>query len=199
VDVDAGSGDILALYAQGLFPMDEPGSVELPWWTADPRTIFELDPASRAALRRRVRRSLQAGEHARPRWDLRLDLAFDEVVRACARPRGPGDGIWLTPRMHRLYQALHGTGHAHTFELWAGDGLAAGLIAVTIGKAAMLESMFHRVPHAGNVLLARTLDALAGGGCRLCDIQTATEHTLRLGARQIPRAEYEARLRSAIG
>ena len=199
MDVSAGSGDILALYAQGLFPMDEPGSPELPWWTADPRTVFELDAASRAGVRRRVRRSLQAAERARPRWELRLDLAFDDVVRACARPRGPGDGVWLTPRMHRLYRTLNAMGHAHTFELWAGDALAAGLIAVTIGHAAMLESMFHRVPHAGNVLIVRTLDALAGGGCLLCDIQTATEHTLRLGARQIPRAEYEARLRSAIG
>jgi leucyl/phenylalanyl-tRNA--protein transferase len=32
----------------------------------------------------------------------------------------------------------------------------------------------------------------------LCDIQTATPHTLRLGAVQIPRAEYEARLRAAL-
>jgi leucyl/phenylalanyl-tRNA--protein transferase len=195
VDVDVAPGAILELYAQGLFPMDEPGVAQLPWWTAEPRTIFELDESSRAALRRRVRRSLRAGAG----WDLRFDSAFDEVIEACGRPRGPGDGVWLTPRMHALYRVLREAGHAHTFEVWAGDRLAAGLIAVTIGGAAMLESMFHVVPHAGNVLLARTLDALAGGGCVLCDIQTATEHTLRLGAVQIPQAEYEARLRAAIG
>ena len=46
---------ILGLYAQGLFPMDESGTggrdspPELPWWVADPRTIFELDETSRAA------------------------------------------------------------------------------------------------------------------------------------------------------
>ena len=63
---------ILSLYAQGLFPMDDPGagpaavSRELPWWVADPRTVFELDEASRAALRRRVRRSLRA----RDDWQL---------------------------------------------------------------------------------------------------------------------------------
>ncbi|MCW2983595.1 MAG: leucyl/phenylalanyl-tRNA--protein transferase [Conexibacter sp.] len=188
---------ILGLYAQGLFPMDESGPDvprELPWWVADPRTVFELDEGSRAAVRRRVRRSLRA----RDDWQLRISGAFDEVITRCAQPRSPGDGVWLTPRMHRLYRLLHASGHAHTFEIWAGDELAAGLIAVTLGRAAMLESMWHRVPHAGNVLLSRTLDALAGGGATLCDIQTATPHTLRLGAVQIPRAEYEARLRAAL-
>jgi leucyl/phenylalanyl-tRNA--protein transferase len=199
VDVD----DILGLYAQGLFPMDDPGSQgpgggsgsrELPWWIADPRTVFELDEASRAALRRRVRRSL----NARDDWELRLSTAFDAVVAHCARPRGPDDGVWLTPRMHALYRLLHAAGHAHTFEIWVQDELAAGMIAVTLGRAAMLESMWHRVPHAGNVLVSRTLDALAAGGATLCDIQTATPHTLRLGAVQIPRLEYEARLRAAL-
>ncbi|MCW2995614.1 MAG: leucyl/phenylalanyl-tRNA--protein transferase [Conexibacter sp.] len=188
---------ILGLYAQGLFPMDEQGSpppAELPWWVADPRTIFELDDASRAALRRRVRRSLAARED----WQLRISNAFDQVVAHCAQPRSPEDGVWLTPRMHRLYRLLHASGHAHTFEVWVDGELAAGLIAVMLGRAAMLESMWHRVPHAGNVLVSRTLDALAEGGAVLCDIQTATEHTLRLGAVQISRAEYEARLRAAL-
>jgi leucyl/phenylalanyl-tRNA--protein transferase len=195
---------ILGLYAQGLFPMDDPGAGgsaaggaarELPWWVADPRTVFELDAASRAALRRRVRRSLKA----RDDWELRISNAFDEVVERCAQPRDPDDGVWLTPRMHALYRVLHAAGHAHTFEIWVGDDeLAAGLIAVTLGRAAMLESMWHRVPHAGNVLLSRTLDALAGAGAELCDIQTATPHTLRLGAVQIPQSEYEARLRAAL-
>jgi leucyl/phenylalanyl-tRNA--protein transferase len=190
VDTDA----ILGLYAQGLFPMDEPGARELPWWVADPRAVLELDAASRAALTRRVRRSLRA----RDDWELRVDQAFEEVVEACSRARSPQDGVWLTDRMRDLYRALHAAGHAHTFEVWVDGRLAAGLIAVTIGRAAMLESMFHRVPHAGNALVALTLEALAGAGCVLCDIQTATPHTLRLGAVQISRAEYEARLRAAL-
>jgi len=189
---------IAALYAQGLFPMDEPSAPELPWWVADPRTVFALDEASVAALERRVRRSLRAAERADVPWRLSVDRGFDAVVAACARPRSPSDGVWLTARMHHVYRVLHAAGFAHTFELWAGDELAAGIVAVTIGRAAMLESMFHVVPHAGNVLLARTVRLLAERGCALCDIQTATPHTLRLGAVQIPRAEYERRLARAI-
>ncbi|MBI5106925.1 MAG: leucyl/phenylalanyl-tRNA--protein transferase [Solirubrobacterales bacterium] len=190
MDVDA----IVALYAQGLFPMDDPAAEELPWYAADPRTVFDLDAATLARARRTVRRSLRAGEG----WQLRLDLAFDEVIAACGRPRHADDGVWLTPRMHALYRALHARGLCHTFEIWVDGELGAGLVAVTLRRAAMLESMFHRVPHAGNVLLVRTLEELAGGGCELVDLQLSTEHTLRLGAREVPRAEYDDRLRRAL-
>jgi leucyl/phenylalanyl-tRNA---protein transferase len=178
--------------------MDDPADAgePLPFFTASRRAVFELDAPARAALRRRVRRSLRHGE-ARG-WRLVHDERFPEVLHACARPREPGDGVWITPRLAGLYLRLHERGVAHSFEIHAGDELAAGLVAVLLGRAAMLESMFHRVPHAGNVLLARTLDALADTGFALCDIQLSTEHTTRLGAREIPRRQYERRLRAAL-
>jgi len=127
-----------------------------------------------------------------------MDERFEEVLAACATPREPGDGVWITPRLKALYRKLHSVGLAHSIEIHAGDELAAGLVGVLLGRAAMLESMFHAVPHAGNVLLCRTLDDLAARGFTLCDIQLPTEHTTRLGARLIPREDYEASLRSAL-
>jgi leucyl/phenylalanyl-tRNA--protein transferase len=169
----------------------------LPFYAAERRALLELDEASRTALRRRVRRSLRAGEAEG--WRLVRDERFDEVLEACARPREPGDGVWITERLQALYRRLHEAGLAHSFEIEAADGeLAAGLVGVTLGRAAMLESMFHRVPDAGNVLLARTLDELAARGFVLCDIQLPTEHTTRMGARLVAREDYEARLRAAL-
>ncbi len=188
-------GRILGLYALGLFPMDEPGRPELPWWTADPRTVFDLDEASLAATRRKVRRSLRAGEEAG--WALRIDVAFERVLEACARPRRDGDAVWLTDRLAAVYRALHAAGHAHSFELWDGDELVGGILAVTLDQAAMLESMFHTRPHAGNVALVSTLEALAAGGCELCDVQLSTPHLVRLGARELSQDAYEERLRAA--
>jgi leucyl/phenylalanyl-tRNA---protein transferase len=141
-----------------------------------------------------VRRSLRAGAG----WTLALDTRFDDVLDACARPRSAGDGVWITPRLAALYRRLHAAGFAHSFEVHAGERLGAGLIAVLLGRAAMLETMTHWVPHAGNVLVARTLDELAARGYHFADVQLPTEHTLRLGARLIPRAEYERRLRAAL-
>jgi leucyl/phenylalanyl-tRNA--protein transferase len=186
----------IALYAAGYFPMDDAAEARgpLPFYAAEQRAVLELDDASRAALRRRLRRSLRAGEG----WRLTRDERFEEVIAACARPREPGDGVWITPRLKALYRRLHEVGLAHSFEIHAGGELAAGLIGVLLGRAAMLESMFHAVPHAGNVLLCRTLDDLAARGFELCDIQLPTEHTTRLGARLIAREDYEERLRSAL-
>ncbi|HYF27249.1 MAG TPA: leucyl/phenylalanyl-tRNA--protein transferase [Baekduia sp.] len=189
-------GRILGLYAVGMFPMDEPGRPELPWWTADPRTIFDLEGDAVAAVRRKVARSVRVAE--REGWELRLDEAFELVVASCAQPRRAGDGVWLTGRMAALYEGLHDAGHAQSYELWDGDALLAGVLAVRVGRAAMLESMFHVRPHAGNALLVRTLEALAAGGGQLCDVQLSTPHLLRLGAQEVPRAEYERRLRQAV-
>jgi leucyl/phenylalanyl-tRNA--protein transferase len=186
----------LALYAAGFFPMDDPGEPfgPLPFFAAEDRAIIELDERTRARLRRRVHRSLRAGAG----WSLRMDTAFETVLDACARPRDPQDGVWITPRLAALYRAMHAAGHAHSFEIHAGDRLGAGLLAVLIGRAAMLESMSHWVSHAGNVLVARTVDHLAGRGYHFADVQLPTEHTMRLGARLIAREEYERRLHEAL-
>ena len=151
----------VALYAAGYFPMDDPAEARgpLPFYAAEQRALFELDEISRAAVRRRLRRSLRAGEAAGLR--LTRDECFDEVVAACARPREPGDGVWLTPRLAHLYRRLHEAGLAHSFEVHAGDELAVR-------------------------------------GFSLCDIQLPTEHTTRVGARLVPREEYERRLRQAL-
>jgi leucyl/phenylalanyl-tRNA--protein transferase len=170
----------------------EPGA--LPFYAAPERALFELDEGSRAAVRRRVRRSVRA----RADWTLRFDARFETVLQACARPRAPDDGVWITPRLQDLYRRLHAAGHAHSFEIHGGDELGAGLIAVLIGRAAMLESMAHWVPHAGNVLVSRTLDHLAGRGYHFADVQLPTAHTMRLGARLMTREEYERRLAAAL-
>jgi leucyl/phenylalanyl-tRNA---protein transferase len=176
--------------------MDDPeaDAGPLPFYAAQERTLFELDERSRAALRRRVRRSLSADAA----WALRIDERFDIVLAACARPRSPDDGVWITPRLAALYRGLHAAGHAHSFELHDGGRLGAGLVAVLLGRAAMLESMTHWAPHAGNVLLVRTLDHLAERGYHFADVQLPTPHTMRLGARMVAREEYERRLRYAV-
>lgn len=192
VDVD----EAVARYVAGWFPMDDrPEEPEIPWYAVEQRTVLELDPDSRAALRRKVRRSLRPTAHLH----LRIDTSFDEVLRRCAAPPA-GDGEWITPRLQRLYRDLHDAGFAHSFELAdPEDGtLAAGILGIVIGRAAMLESMRRVIPHAGNALLSRTLDLLADRGAELCDIQLPTDHTLRLGARLIPQADYERRLRAAV-
>ena len=182
-------------YAEGLFPMDDLAAQDepLPFYTADPRCVFDITPAGLERLRRKLRRSLARD----PGWTPDTDRDFDAVLAGCMRPR-PGDGVWLTERMAELYRGMHAAGFAHSFELWDGDRLLMGALGVVLGRAAMLESMFHDEPHAGNVGLVRTLERLAAGGIELCDIQLPTPHTLRLGAQSIPESEYRRRLGRAL-
>jgi len=186
----------LSAYTQGLFPMDDPDAQDAPlaFYRADPRAVFELDPAALARTRRRVRRSLAAD----PGWQPAVDRAFGAVVAGCGGRRGGGEGIWLTPRLAGLYHRLHAAGLAHSFELWEGDTLAAGVLGVVLGRAALLETMFHTVAHAGNVNLVRTLERLAAAGVTVCDIQLISDHTRRLGAVEVPAREFERRPRAPV-
>lgn len=188
---------VLDLYRRGFFPMDDPAEPELPFYAVAERAVFELDDASRAAVRRRVRRSLAVGR--REGWRLTWDVDFERVLALCATPRRPGEGVWITPRLGAVYRAMHHAGHAHSAEVRTADGApAAGMVCVRLGRAAMLESMQHTVPHAGNCLVSWVLDDLAARGAVLADIQMPTDHTVRLGAALVPRAQYERRLRAAV-
>jgi leucyl/phenylalanyl-tRNA---protein transferase len=192
VGADLAPGTLLAAYRQGLFPMPLSRS-ELAWWSPDPRGILPL-----AGLH--VSRSLR---RARRRFEIRVDTAFAEIVAACAHPRRRGG--WITPAVAAAYEELHRLGWAHSVETWTLDGrLAGGLYGVAIGGLFAGESMFH-VPQpwgrdASKVALVALVDLLvdAGGSDRLLDVQWPTPHLTRLGVVAIPRAEYLARLRSAL-
>lgn len=187
--------EAVALYAAGWFPMDDDHAAELPWYAAEQRAIFPLDAEFRAGLRHRLRRDVRAGK------DLRfvIDRDYPGVLDLCATPPDDTEGVWITPRLKQLYRALHAVRVAHSFELRTSDGeLAAGILAIVLGRAALLESMRKVHSRAGNALLVATLDHLAAAGFALCDIQLPTPHTLHLGAQLLPRAEYERRLAAAL-
>jgi leucyl/phenylalanyl-tRNA--protein transferase len=188
--------EAVALYAAGWFPMDDEDAAELPWYAAGQRAVFPLDAEFRDGLRHRLRRDLRACTDLR----LTVDGDYRAVLDLCAAPPDGGDGVWISPRLKRLYRALHHAGVAHSFELRTPGGeLAAGILGVVLGRAVMLESMRRVRPKAGNALLIATLDHLAERGAALCDIQLPTPHTLRLGAELLSRAEYERRLAAALG
>lgn len=189
--------EAVSLYAAGWFPMDDTGAGELPWYAAEQRATFPLDAEFRAGLRRRLRRDVRRCEG----FTLTVSGDYPRVLELCARPPEGAldDGIWITPRLKRLYLTLHAAGVAHSLELRTPDGeLAAGILGVFLGRAALLESMRKLRPAAGNALLVAALDHLAASGCTLCDIQLPTPHTERLGAELVPRAEYDRQLAAAL-
>lgn len=177
---------LLQAYRAGVFPWyDEGGPVC--WWSPDPRAIFELDGLH---ISRRLARTTRSG-----RFRVTFNHDFAGVIRGCAdRP----EGTWITADMIAAYERLHRLGHAHSVEVWHGGELAGGLYGVALGGFFAGESMFHRKSDASKVALVYLVDRLRRRGFQLFDIQLLTEHTARLGAIEMPRKAYLARLQRAL-
>jgi leucyl/phenylalanyl-tRNA--protein transferase len=179
---------LIAAYRAGIFPMPISGAAEIAWFSPDPRGIVPLDAfhASRS-LRRAARR-----------FTVTADRAFEAVVAGCADPLRPGG--WITPAIRAAYGRLHELGWAHSIEVWDPEGvLAGGLYGVEIGGLFAAESKFHAQRDASKVALAALAERLrAAGGARLLDVQWTTPHLRTLGAVDVARAEYLARLPAAL-
>ena len=181
---DLEPGTLLLAYRTGLFPMRIDGL--LAWWSPDPRGILPLDGFH-------VSRSLR---RARKRFEVRVDTAFEAVVRACADPRRPHG--WIDDSFVGAYTRLHALGHAHSVETWRDGELVGGVYGVRIGRFFAGESMFHRVTDASKVALWAAVELLRTDGAELFDVQWTTPHLRSLGAVDVPRTEYLRLLASAV-
>jgi leucyl/phenylalanyl-tRNA--protein transferase len=129
-------------------------------------------------------------------YEIAIDRAFEDVMRACAeRPR---EGTWISEEIVESYIALHRLGLAHSVEVWSGDALVGGLYGVHLGGAFFGESMFHRATDASKLALVALVDRLARRSFTLLDTQWITPHLVQFGAIEIPRAEYLRRLENAL-
>ena len=180
---------LVAAYERGLFPMRLGGRRgPLGWWSPDPRGVLPLDGVR---VSRSLRRSLR-------RFEIRIDADFGGVLAGCAAPGR--HGAWIGPDIRRAYARLHRLGLAHSVEAWTPDGrLAGGLYGVSLGGLFAGESMFHRERDASKAALVGLVGLLAEDGLpRLLDVQWTTPHLRSLGAVDVPRSDYLARLASAL-
>jgi leucyl/phenylalanyl-tRNA--protein transferase len=181
---------LLRAYAEGIFPWYSDETPIL-WWSPEPRMVLVPDELH---VPRSLRRTLRSG-----RFAIRADTAFGQVIRRCAEKDRPDqDGTWITGEMVEAYERLHGLGHAHSFEAWDSDGLAGGLYGVSLGGAFFGESMYADRPDASKAAFVAAVEWMRGRGIELVDCQVDTDHLRRFGAREIPRAEFLARLRNAL-
>jgi leucyl/phenylalanyl-tRNA--protein transferase len=188
VGADLAPGTLLAAYRRGLFPMRVHargliGLGPLGWWSPDPRGVIPLDGLI-------VSRSLRRSQR---RFEVRVDTAFEAVMRGCADPRRPHG--WIDRKFIAAYTKLFELGWAHSVETWQDDAdgratLVGGLYGVAIGGLFAAESKFHRVTDASKVALVALVDLLRTGGGTLLDVQWTTPHLRSLGAVDVSRERY---------
>jgi len=179
---------LLDAYTHGIFPWPLSDGL-LAWWSPDPRAVFEFD---RFQPSRRLLRTFRSG-----RFEIVRNRDFAGVLTGCATAQDREGHTWLTAEMQVAYTRLHRQGIAHSVEAWQGGELAGGVYGVSIGGYFAAESMFYRVRDASKVALVALVQHLAERGYQLLDIQQLTPHTARLGATEIPRAQFLERLRAA--
>ncbi len=160
------------------------------WVDPEARGVFPLDGIIISKSLRKTVRS--------DRFEVRVDHNFDAVIDACAEPDTGREKTWINDRIRSLYHQLFDMGHVHTIETWSDGALVGGLYGVSLGQAFFGESMFHRKTDASKVALVHLAARLAAGGFSLLDAQFVTPHLATLGAIEIPRETYRARLARAM-
>ena len=179
---------LLDAYRSGIFPWSSDPA--LTWWSPDPRAIFDLETFH--PHRTIMRTARRCG------WRFAIDRDFAGVMRQCAEATTERPATWITADFVRSYGELHRRGFAHSIEVYEGDELVGGLYGVTIGAFFGGESMFHRAADASKAAVGFLIERLRAGGFSLCDAQVPTPHLERLGAINISRDDYLARLRRAL-
>lgn len=172
---------LLTAYRQGIFPWYSPGEPIL-WWSPDPRLVLLPDELH---ISRSLRKTLR-----RCPFELRVDSAFSAVIEACAAPRAPALGTWISAEMRAAYLAMHELGYAHSVECWRDGRLVGGLYGMALGRVFFGESMFSVATDASKVAFAHLVRFLRTRGYAIIDCQMKTAHLMSLGAREITRQQF---------
>jgi len=182
---------LLQAYAAGVFPMaDGADDDDLYWVDPEMRGILPLDGL---IISRSLRKTIRSD-----RFHVTANRAFTAVLDACAEAVPDRPSTWINADIKRLVTDLHNLGFAHSVECWQNGDLVGGLYGVHIGGAFFGESMFHRARDASKTALVHLVARLRQGGFTLLDTQFVTDHLISLGAVEIPRDTYLARLQDAL-
>jgi len=177
---------IINAYMIGFFPMAEPKSGQIGWYSPDPRAII---PIHNLKVSRSLKQTIKKNI-----FTISFDKAFEAVIRGCANRKE----TWISNEIIESYLNLYKMGYAHSVESWKDGKLAGGLYGVAIGSAFFGESMFSTVRDASKVALVYLVEHLKNARFELLDSQFITPHLERFGAIEISRAEYLKRLRIAV-
>ncbi len=186
---DLSAARLLEAYGHGIFPWFNAGEPVL-WWSPNPRMVLLPGAFKISRSLARVLRNTS--------YEVRCNTAFEQVMRACAAPRGEQHGSWIHENMIAAYCALHAMGHAHSVEVWMDGKLVGGLYGVAIGRMFYGESMFTQISNASKIALAHLARQLERWQFGMIDCQMNTAHLASLGAREIPRSEFVARLQELV-
>lgn len=185
-------------YSKGIFPWFNEGDPVL-WWSPDPRMVLACnDLRISRTLGKLLRRIARTEGDADASIRVTVDLAFSDVIRACAAPADKREVTWISSDIQSAYHEWHQAGHAHSVEVWRDGRLAGGLYGVCLGRFFFGESMFSRVSDSSKIALVYLVRLLQRLQIRHIDCQQETRHLASMGARPIRRDDFLTLLEDAM-
>ena len=131
-------------------------------------------------------------------FEVKIDHSFAKVMHACASiPRKHEPGSWIEQDMEVDYGKLHLQGYAHSIEAYQDGSLVGGLYGLAMGHAFFGESMFHQVPEASKVCMAKLVEIAQSSGLHFIDCQVPNPFLQSLGAREVKRNQFLSELNKA--
>lgn len=177
-------------YSKGIFPWYNDDSLIL-WWAPDPRFVLFIEEL-------RISKSMKQVLRAQ-KFSVTYDRNFESVIRNCKSAKREGQsGTWITSDMEKAYIDLHSKGIAHSVEVWYEEELVGGLYGVALGKMFFGESMFAKKSNASKFGFIQFALALKEKGFDLIDCQDYTAHLESLGAKEIPRTQFETLIQDRV-
>lgn len=189
IGADLEPSTLFEAYTHGLFPWFNEGD-PICWWSPDPRCVIypEQYRPSKTLIRSMKKYDYQ----------VTINCAFEQVVRACALPRNYTNDTWISEDIVQGYVELFKAGYGYSVEVWQEDQLVGGLYGVSIGKGCFGESMFSTRTDASKMAFYTLMLIGQEHQVRWIDCQLVNDHLLSLGACTLSRQDYLKSLQDVI-
>jgi leucyl/phenylalanyl-tRNA--protein transferase len=120
------------------------------------------------------------------------------MEECAASPRSHEEGTWIEKDMIEDYCELHRLGFAHSIEAYYQDELVGGLYGLCLGNSFFGESMFHKMPEASKVCLAKLVEIAQQHNFHFIDCQVPSKHLKSLGACETERVFFLKKLQHSL-
>lgn len=180
-------------YYHGIFPWPHEG-YPLLWFAPIERGVLEF---KKLHISKSLQKLFNKSDKNKT-YAFTHNKAFKEVVENCALlPRKNQKGTWINNDIKKSYYKFHKAGFAHSFELWEGKDLIAGMYGVYIKNVFSGESIFGLKANVSKICFIKVIEQLKLKNVEWMDVQMITEFTKSMGAELISNKEFILKLNRA--
>ena len=191
-------------YRQGIFPWPQAipfiietseGTIDpsqiIPWFSPDPRAVFDLDSLK---LNRSWKRAILSQN-----WTAKIneEALFKQILQECACEVRRKE-TWLNQDLMSCYSEMFQQKKAYCIGIFLESTLVGGIFGIQLGNYFSGESMFNSRTGASKMALGLMMALLKSNKLNWLDSQSLSPATKLLGALEIERTVFMQKLDMAL-